>query len=515
MERDSIKTTDTLDTTKGTRFKAWRELALFASIIMELSWAVLWYRAFIYSDDALSYGRVFLVFGGIMLFSYLVTRLMNHFDLRLILRRILFVGAILISMLVGLESLVYTHETLSVAELLSREIQNFRDVTGIIPSEFMLMLIVLFVCWRGMLLAGKHIAPENVIGGFRTGIFLFVIYGVLFAFSDRTPIITLYIFLFFSLLAMSTSRISILGVLRGGQSIPFSRQWLLGITFILLIIVGVSAATVSLLKDRGFTIIFDIFAWLIHLLVLIITPLMWLITWFIGLIWDWLNIEMMFQLFLEMMHRLQSIIGEVLDTINNWFGNMENSDLRHFIISLGVVKPYILWGTIILFVVLLLLTLRRHYWKDEEDDDEEYQTLLDQEDMFDLLRSAFRRGLGKIVDSFAQIIRLRDARRMLAAARIRRIYAHLMDLSAKLDQPRPPSSTPLEFMPNLVSIFPTLSMELGAITDAYLRVRYGELPETNQEVEIVETAWRRVRSLGQEKLRAKKSLRREEKNISN
>ncbi|MCK5430206.1 MAG: hypothetical protein KAI94_12075, partial [Anaerolineales bacterium] len=178
MERDSIKTTDTLDTTKGTRFKAWRELALFASIIMELSWAVLWYRAFIYSDDALSYGRVFLVFGGIMLFSYLVTRLMNHFDLRLILRRILFVGAILISMLVGLESLVYTHETLSVAELLSREIQNFRDVTGIIPSEFMLMLIVLFVCWRGMLLAGKHIAPENVIGGFRTGIFLFVIYGV-------------------------------------------------------------------------------------------------------------------------------------------------------------------------------------------------------------------------------------------------------------------------------------------------------------------------------------------------
>lgn len=377
-------------------------------------------------------------------------------------------------------------------------------MTGLVPAEFMLMLIILFVCWRGMKLVGRHIAPENVISGFRTGILLFVVFGIFFTFSDNAPIYTLYIFMFFSLLAMSTSRISILGVLRGGHNIPFNRQWLLGIILILLIVIGLSALGVSLLGDRGFIFIFDIFFWIINLIILLITPLVWLITWLIGFIWEWLNIEMIFQLLVDMMHRLQSVIGEVLDSMNSWFERMENSDLRHFFLSLGPLRPYILWGTIFLFVVLLLITLRRHYWKDQEDDVQEYQSLLDQEDMFDLLRSAFRRGLDRLAAGLEQITRLRNARRLLGAARIRRIYAHLMDLSDKLDHPRPASITPLEFMPTLTNVFPSLSEELSTITDAYLRVRYGELPETKGEVEIVETAWKRVQTLGQEKLRSKK-----------
>ncbi len=504
MESGSAQERGKLDTPKVSRFKAWRELALFAAIVMELSWAVLWYRAFIYSEEHLSYARVFMVFGAIMIFSYFVTRLMNGFDIRLITRRLIFIGVILVSLFFGLKTLIYTRETIGFGELLSREINNFQEMTGLIPPEFMLMLIILFVCWRGMKLVGRHIAPDNVISSFRTGILLFVGYGIFFTYTDSAPIYTLYIFLFFSLLAMSISRISILGLLRGGHNIPFSRQWLSGIILIILIIIGVSALGVGLLKDQGFNFIFDIFFWIINLIVLIITPIIWLITWLIGLVWEWLNLEMMFQLLVDMMHRLQSIIEEVLGTMNKWFERMENSDLRHFFLSLGPLRPYILWGTIILFVVLLLFTLRRHYWKDQEDDVEEYQSLLDQEDMFDLLRSAFRRGLDKIVDGLEQITRLRNARQLFGAARIRRIYAQLMDMSDKLDHPRPPSITPLEFMPTLKKIFPSMLEELVMITGAYMRVRYGELPETKGEVEMVETAWKRVQTLGQEKLRSKK-----------
>ncbi len=504
MGNSSIQEKGRLDTLKVTRFKAWRELTLFAAIVMELSWAVLWYRAFIYSEEPLSYARVFVVFGVIMIFSYFITRLMNGFDLRLITRRLIFMGVILISQLFGLKTLIYTRETMGPGELLSREITNFQDMTGLIPAEFMLMLIILFVCWRGMKLVGRHIAPENVISGFRTGIFLFVGYGIFFTYVDSAPIYTLYIFLFFSLFAMSISRISILGVLRGGHNIPFSQQWLLGIILILLIIIGVSALGVNLLKDQGFNFIFDIFFWIINFIVLLITPVVWLITWLIGLVWEWLNIEMMFQLFVDMMHRLQSIIEEVLGTMNKWFERMENSDLRHFFLSLGPLRPYILWGTIILFMVLLLFALKRHYLNDQEEDEQEYQSLIDQEDMFDLLRSAFRRGLDKLVEGLDQIARLRSARQLLGAARIRRIYAQLMDMTDKLDHPRPPSLTPLEFMPTLKDIFPNMSEELVMITNAYLRVRYGELPETKGEVEIVEQAWKRVKTLGQEKLRTKK-----------
>lgn len=506
MESGSINETKKLNATGVVRFKVWRELALFALIIMELSWAVLWYRAFIYSENSLSYVRVFIVFGAIMMFSYFVTRLMNSLDLRLSIRRVVFILVIFLSLLVGLKTLFYSQQTIGLGELLSKEISNFRDMTGLVPPEFVLMLIVLFVCWRGVKLVGRQIAPENVISGFRIGILLFVGYGIFFTFTDRAPIFTLYIFIFFSLLAMSTSRMSILGLLRGGHNIPLSSQWLFGIILILLLILGIAALGVSLLSERGFNFLFDIFFWIINIFVLMITPLMWLIIRLIGLIWDWLNLEMLFQLLVDMINRLQSVIGGVLDTMNIWFERMENSNLRQFFLSLGFLRPYILWGTIIFFVVLLLFTLRRHYWKEQEDEYQEYLTLLDQEDMIDLLRSAFRSGLGRIADGLERIAHLRNARRMLGAARIRRIYAHLMDLCTKLDHPRPPSITPLEFLSTLESIFPSLSEELSTITEAYLRVRYGELPESKQEVEIVEEAWRRVRALGRNILRVKKRV---------
>jgi hypothetical protein len=37
------------------------------------------------------------------------------------------------------------------------------------------------------------------------------------------------------------------------------------------------------------------------------------------------------------------------------------------------------------------------------------------------------------------------------------------------------------------------------ITAAYLRVRYGEIPETNEEINQVESAWENVRTLGKAK----------------
>ncbi len=49
-------------------------------------------------------------------------------------------------------------------------------------------------------------------------------------------------------------------------------------------------------------------------------------------------------------------------------------------------------------------------------------------------------------------------------------------------------------------MFPELNLEIEMITAAYLRVRYGQLPETHQEVEDIETAWRSLRQRGDELL---------------
>jgi hypothetical protein len=114
------------------------------------------------------------------------------------------------------------------------------------------------------------------------------------------------------------------------------------------------------------------------------------------------------------------------------------------------------------------------------------------------MRRALRRSWNRLSERLSDLLSVNSARRFFAAARIRRIYAGLMDLSAKLDHPRPAARTPLEFLPILVDLFPGRVQDLNVITQAYLAVRYGGIPESLEEVEKVEDAWRRVRVVGKE-----------------
>ncbi|RMF45618.1 MAG: DUF4129 domain-containing protein, partial [Anaerolineae bacterium] len=81
------------------------------------------------------------------------------------------------------------------------------------------------------------------------------------------------------------------------------------------------------------------------------------------------------------------------------------------------------------------------------------------------------------------------AQRRRAAERIRQVYAEFMDLCARHEVPRPPAVTPLEFIPLTETLLPTTQREVRLLTDAYLRVRYGQLPETQADVQAVEDAW--------------------------
>jgi hypothetical protein len=73
-------------------------------------------------------------------------------------------------------------------------------------------------------------------------------------------------------------------------------------------------------------------------------------------------------------------------------------------------------------------------------------------------------------------------------------------LSQKMGAERPASVTPLEFQPRLEELFPEECSQVGRITGAYIKVRYGEYPETMQEVESVQAAWESVRRSGKKKL---------------
>jgi hypothetical protein len=104
-----------------------------------------------------------------------------------------------------------------------------------------------------------------------------------------------------------------------------------------------------------------------------------------------------------------------------------------------------------------------------------------------------------LVERLAKRLALRPTERLQAAARIRRIYTELIELSARMGSPRPASYTPLEYLPLLNRQLPLCSADLELITQAYNRIRYGELPEYHEQLTEIEAAWARVKEAFQKK----------------
>ena len=79
------------------------------------------------------------------------------------------------------------------------------------------------------------------------------------------------------------------------------------------------------------------------------------------------------------------------------------------------------------------------------------------------------------------------------AVSIIRIYQQMVQISSDIGHPRGHSETPYEYLQTLATIWPAHLPDLRLITRAYVKVRYGEFPETREEFEAIKAAWERVR----------------------
>jgi hypothetical protein len=92
--------------------------------------------------------------------------------------------------------------------------------------------------------------------------------------------------------------------------------------------------------------------------------------------------------------------------------------------------------------------------------------------------------------------RLGLAGRWRAAASIRRVYRQMCRAAADAGYPRLEAETPYEYLPSLARAWPDHAAETRLVTEAFVRVRYGELPETAEELEAILSAWQRLEAAG-------------------
>ncbi len=88
--------------------------------------------------------------------------------------------------------------------------------------------------------------------------------------------------------------------------------------------------------------------------------------------------------------------------------------------------------------------------------------------------------------------RLGLLRRWRSAASVRHIYRQMCQAAGSVGFPRAETETPYEYLQSLSEVWPDGQDESRLITEAYVRIRYGEIPETDEELQTIYQAWQKL-----------------------
>ncbi|HSJ58807.1 MAG TPA: DUF4129 domain-containing protein [Anaerolineae bacterium] len=167
---------------------------------------------------------------------------------------------------------------------------------------------------------------------------------------------------------------------------------------------------------------------------------------------------------------------------------------------LAVVQVALMVGLPLVIVILVLLWTwgRQLRWRRGQADGE-YESIFDPRALARNLRAMLRGGLDRLGDLADTASRFGLGSRFLAAISIRRIYTNLLRLATDAGYPRATSETPYEYLDTLRRALPENEADAHTITEAYVNARYGQVPDTREELERIRACWQRIRSEGIEK----------------
>jgi hypothetical protein len=454
------------------RVRWYPQVTALLLIAVELCWLVPWYRTVLqvsYVPPALF---TTLVLGAVMLAAYLTTYALE--SLRLIR-----------GFQVGILVVVFVVSLLAASRLLlgAHLFKAVSGLAGIDPGEVLVVLFVLWLWWRGIGLGREPIRPATAYRRFEIGLLLYLAHVfIMVRMRGQTPGLGLFVlFLFLGLLSVIFARVSFVGLSQGVRKNPFDRRWFFSTAGILVLTVGVAAILGSVMTGQ--------YALLLEMLASGVKYTAVVLIFILSL--PGLLLSYLFAPLAPLLRRGLESQAQTPDPYALYPGALPNVPRPEPRPIPEIFASIFFWGLVILLLVLVIQRARKAAGTPRPWRLDESESLLKEGQARHLLRNA----LQDMVDGVASRLRLRQ--RHAVAARIRRIYILLMDLCEELGIPRPASKTPLEFLPEIGELFPAYISDLDLLTQAYVKIRYGELPETQKEVAAIETAWERIKEEGE------------------
>jgi hypothetical protein len=461
----------------------WSATTVLSMIALEISWLVPWYHLVTGLQPGAALLRSYLTLGLTLGLAYALSKGLALLQLQPRARLLTLLGILFLNIL-GAMALLAPGTDLQAVPSLSNTIP-IRLALPISASLLIAAVTVLMGWWRGLGIAQGSLRSGHAMRGFRFGLVMILLYGVIqSSLGGELRYFHFYIFLCAGLIAMISARLSSQHRLDGGLG-PTDRAWIVGIAVLTVGLVGLAALAAAVargpLSELASSAASIAFTWTARLLAVALSPVLYLAVRAMRGFVNLLNQAVMPQSAQEPQVRPSPY--------DEWLNELRETEPPVWADELTAWLQGILFAAAALAVVwLFLIRLRRI-------------RALKPTEPSGVRGSSYERGEIRpaLINALWDRLQALNARdRLRASERVRQIYAQLMQLCGQLGMARAASTTPLEYLPTLKDRFPEFQSELETITQAYNRVRYGELPETRREVDAVERAWARIRARGQE-----------------
>lgn len=423
----------------------------------------------------------------VLLIPFNLSRFMSLADVDTARQRRVMLVAFLLLFFLSLRTLIYEPQSLLDLSWLGAFAGRLARFSATLWRRDLVFLALVALLWqRGLALARRPVAVTEVGFRLRLGALVLAPILVILGLVPAVHGALSFVMLFFlaALLAVALSRAEEVTRQETGATYPMSPRWALTVFLTSFFIVAVAALFGLALSGQGWR---QLLLWLApvgdavslggmvivttvtFLLLFLATPLQWLLRQIIGLLGG-LGVQNL----PEPGELAPQLTDQSIDQLLLEFNNSQGQFLLW--LNRAAIVIFVLLILVILYVAYRRFAFRRALTFDTEGAGAPGTEMPTTEI-----------GLGQRL-----INRLRRLRRWRAAATVRQTYRAMCAEAAEQGFPRALSETPFEYLPTLLESWPAVADDIHLITGAYVRVRYGQVPESEEELHSIHSAWRRI-----------------------
>lgn len=466
------------------------ETLLLALAGMEICWFTPLFLSFTRSAWAYPPFLVALMLWLLVWGMMRLARLLAERQIDFPLYEIIVVGVVILSSLLVIRLYVYWGVGWRDWSWLPATGRSLTNIIQGLQDEVIVLGTMLFLWWRAISLSQQDHTFQSVGYEFRRNVLLLIVSTLLLSYVVRVEInVFIAPFFFFCLLAVALARVKDKSQVSGGIERPFGPRWLLILIAAGLLVLGLGWLLSHAYSVEGWR---NLLAWMDPLFVWMGRVIGWLVVKFLqllGPVLEW---------FVRLVRQLlgpqgweQPAAGPLDELVQQM---QEGAGYGGPPAWVTFLLRYLCPGLIVLGALLFILLWleRRRRWRRRVIEDESEPLWADAGAELQpggLLQRAWER----LRDLAGQVGRFGLGRQLYAAISVRYIYANVIRLAERRGFPRPPARTPHEFLPTLARAFPGHEADLSRLTEAYVKVHYGELPTDWAELEELRACWERLR----------------------